>query len=491
MRSVGRASARSRVGACVVIVALLAVAACTRPAGQVDTAADQAAGGGRAAPATTAPDVSDVQAALARGQFGSLTEVCGPAPAGTTLSATGSQGVTADSVTVGTFSDPNNAARPGVNQELFDVGTVFTAWCNDLGGINGRKINLIKHDAQLFRYQEKMLEACQTDFFLVGGGAVFDQVGQADRLRCMLPDIPGFMASPEARGADLLGSGTALPTNVMMFGLGRYLSAEYPESTQRVGFLTGNLATLQALGNQYEEAAASHGWQTVYDDQYNAIGESTWLPYAQKIANANVRGLVYLGEPENLGLLVQALAQIGYELDWIAATPNMYDPKLLASGGAALDKVPVFVEVATVPFELADRNPALQAYLGLFEKYLPDGRSRALLGIASMSSWLRFAQAAKACGADLTRRCAFDNAQKISAWDAGGLYAANKIDSGAPAQGLCFVPVRAEPDGFVVLPWQENNDFYNCDPGNMVQLKGDYGKGITLADVGKSMADLR
>ena len=39
-----------------------------------------------------------------------------------------------------------------------------------------------------------------------------------------------------------------------------------------------------------------------------------------------------------------------------------------------------------------------------------------------------------------------------------------------------------------------SNDFFNCDPSNVYELKGDYsqyGTGVTLESVGKSLDDLK
>ena len=36
-----------------------------------------------------------------------------------------------------------------------------------------------------------------------------------------------------------------------------------------------------------------------------------------------------------------------------------------------------------------------------------------------------------------------------------------------------------------------NQGIFHCDSKSVYTLKGDYGKGTTLADVGKSMADLK
>ncbi|MEY3360585.1 MAG: hypothetical protein RL531_304, partial [Actinomycetota bacterium] len=105
--------------------------------------------------------------AAASGSFGSLGEVCGP---GDAKGAT-AQGVTDTEIRVGTVADPGFAGRPGLNQELFDAATVFTEWCNAAGGIEGRKIKVDLLDAKLVEYRQRILEACEQDFSLVGGGA--------------------------------------------------------------------------------------------------------------------------------------------------------------------------------------------------------------------------------------------------------------------------------------------------------------------------------
>jgi hypothetical protein len=490
-RGTGR---RVWLAALAVALAFVVAVGCTRPAGEVDSAgsdeepSDDVAGGGGA------PSASAIDGAIAEGRFGTLDPVCGPAPDGEVYGPSGSQGVTGDSITVGTIADPNNFARPGVNQELFDASAVFAAWCNDLGGINGRKITINEHDAQLFQYNSVMTEACTTDFALVGGGGVFDASGQETRVGCTLPDFPGFMTSAEASGSDLVVITTPSGSSLGV-GIDRYLQEEFPDSVEHVGILTGNLPALTGISDGYRRLAEPLGWTLVYDDQYNAIGESTWQPYAQKIADAGVKGLIYVGEPENLGLLVQSLAQIGHEMDWIQSTPNIYDPKLVASAGASLAEVPVYTQLSSVPFEVADESEALATYLALFERYLPDGKSRAMLGLSSFSAWLVFATAAKACGEELTRTCVVEQGLDVGLWDAGGLFpVVEPTDDGEP-QG-CFVAVKATPEGFDVIDWERNLGVYNCDPANIGGTGYGFEElepgsvGVQLADVGLSMDDV-
>ena len=126
---------------------------------------------------------------LDEGAFGDLGVLCQEAPEGETLAAGTDPGVTADSIQVSTFSDPGFPGRLGLNQEMFDTAEAFTNWCNEHGGINGRQIVLKLRDAKLTEFQQRVIEACdEGDFMSVGGGAVFDDTGQTDRLACGAPD---------------------------------------------------------------------------------------------------------------------------------------------------------------------------------------------------------------------------------------------------------------------------------------------------------------
>ena len=83
----------------------------------------------------------------------------------------------------------------------------------------------------------------------------------------------------------------------------------------------------------------------------------------------------------------------------------------------------VYIRSVFYPFEDAKKNPPPQQYLDAFEQYLPNGKAKAYLGLQAWSAWLLFAKAAKECGADLTRKCVYDNAKKVTDWTGGGLHA--------------------------------------------------------------------
>lgn len=471
-----------RLVAAALVVALGSAAACSRDDDPVVT---EPTGDGE----TTETTAVGIEAALDAGDFGTLEGVCGPAPEGETLVATGSQGVTADSIEIGTISDIGFFARPGLGQEMLDATKVFVRWCNELGGIYGREIVSNERDAAFSNYQTTIIEACLTDFALVGGGSTNDSVGQSDRVTCMLPDIPSFHASLESRGSDLAWQPEPLPPDALQFGIATYLAETFPGTTDSVGILYGNNSGSIVLGTQFRAAGEELGWTVEYEEQYNATGESTFSGYAARIRDSGVKGLMLLGDNATMALVITELANIGYELDWILGGKNSYDTLLIDVAAASLDQTPLYVWTANVPFELREDSVALQQYFSLFEEYNPEGRAQASLGISTFNAWLLFATAAKECGVELTRRCLHDQLEAITEWDGGGLTSTNNPADQEPAP--CYVPLLATSSGFEVAEFEPNEGLYTCDPANVAVLDPSFrDNGTTLEEVGLTIDDL-
>ena len=223
---------------------------------------------------------------------------------------------------------------------------------------------------------------------------------------------------------------------------------------------------------------------------YPAAGVTSWTPYAQKIKDSGVKGLVWVGEPESLSALLRSLRDIGYSLDFVRADANHYDQKLIDTANDALAENPVYVQVAIAPFEGAPASSATGQYLAAFKQYKPDGKSNTYLGVNAWSAWLLFAKAAASCGNDLTRTCMYNAARKVNRWTGGGLHAAANPASGASSN--CFGVIRATPNGFkLVTDIAPNDGIYNCSPKNIFTLKSNAGDTTTLADVGQSMKNLK
>ena len=224
------------------VAALLLVAgACGRDDESTETAESNSG-------STTSAASGDGEDGLDDGAFGDLGVICRPGDE--VSSSTSETGVTADTVQIGTFSDPGFAGRLGLNQELFDTAEAFTKWCNEHGGLNGREIVLELRDAKLSEFQQRVIEACDGgDFMVVGGGTAFDDTGQADRLGCGLPAIVGYAVSAEAAGADLSIQPLPNPSDELSVGSLRYLEQQFPESTENVAIFTAAIESTQSIAD--------------------------------------------------------------------------------------------------------------------------------------------------------------------------------------------------------------------------------------------------
>jgi ABC-type branched-subunit amino acid transport system substrate-binding protein len=448
-------------------VAALLVAGCGR-----DGSGKETADGPATAPSAVSADLGD------------LKSVCRPGQA----TSSPAQGVTASEIKLGVMSDVGFTENP----EFFDAAKVFTSWCNDLGGINGRKLVVNQHDTKMMEVRQRMIEACREDFALVGGGAALDGMAVKERLSCLLPDFPGQTAQAENEGSDLQAYVTPGGASYVTYA-GYYnwlLKEAYPGSATAVGIINGDSPVTKVLGAEAEEGIKGAGGTFAYNDLYPAAGVSDWTPYAQSIKSKNVKGLIFYGQYTQLAKLEQALTAIGYKLDWIDANNNAYGPQFIQlAGSQVLSTQNNVVDVSGVyPLENAANNPATKQLVDLFAKYAP-GAQLTLPAVRSFSAWLLFAKSAATCGDNLTRKCVYDAALTEKSWTAGGLQApVDMSNPDAPIQ--CINIEKATPQGWQPADFKPNNGPYRCDVP-VTKLTGNFPKPMTLADVGKSLNDLK
>jgi ABC-type branched-subunit amino acid transport system substrate-binding protein len=412
---------------------------------------------------TDAP-VDDQAAAPAEGDFGDLEAVCGPNEGGGEV-PTGDpaevQGITADSISVGTVADPGFEGRPGLNQEIFDAATAFVEWCNAAGGINGKQLDLTLRDAAVSEYQPVLQAACREDFAIVGSGAVQDNFWPDVGAACGLIDVAAFSVTPEKAGTagrDPIEARSVqvVPNSSDRFGVGSFLvlAEEFPEAAARAGIIYGDLETTIVVKDRMVAALEPLGFEFVHEAGYNILGEANWAPFAGALQEDGVEWLMMVGEGENLSLLLQAMDEIGYRPEVISMEANFYDQVWVDAAGPSADGV--FVRTGLTPFEEADQNPATQQYLDLVNAI--DGKV-ASLGAQAMSSWLLFAQSVKACDleGDLTRSCVLEQAASVHEWTGGGLHAPS--DPGSNETGPCGVILRIEDQAFTRYA---PDDGFNC-----------------------------
>lgn len=415
------------------------------------------------------------------GDFGDLKNVC---QAGTATSSP-AQGVTASEINLGVFTDMGFSKKT----ELVDAAKVFTSWCNDAGGINGRKLVANTRDAKITEVRQRMLEACREDFALVGGSSALDGAGVKDRLSCLLPDFPAQLTQGENLGSDLQVLQYTGASYDRYSGYYRWLLKEaYPGSASAIGILSGDTPMTRGLAEKLRESLPAQGATLVYGDLYPMQGISDWTPYAQAIKSKGVKGLVFHGDFASLAKLEQVLTNIGYKLDWIDANNNAYGPSFIKLAGSSLATQNNVADLSGVhPVEDAG-DPAVKQVLELYDKYAPEAEPT-MPALRALSMWLLFAKAAVGCGDALTRKCVYDAARKETAWTGGGLTAPMDLSTSDRLQP-CFNVVRATPDGWQPADFKPDTGAYRCD-APAYKYTGSFPKPVTLAGVGKSMSDFK
>jgi ABC-type branched-subunit amino acid transport system substrate-binding protein len=402
-------------------------------------------------------------------KFGTLDSPCGP---GTAKGAT-DKGVTNTSIKIGYGDDAGYAAAPGLDKEMSDAVKPMIKWCNDQGGINGRKIVGTYYDASVLQVTQAMTQAC-TDkvFMLVGQGFVLDANQESTRIQCQLSTIPGFAVGTA------FASGSGMQQPIPNPGDEEALSSAYqvaklfPAAVTKAAFAFADFPATQETRDKAAAGYPNAGWKFLNCDQhYNIAGESDWKPFASNLKACGVQAVVWVGSPDpNLENFLNASKQVGYSPIWVT-DPNQYTAafaKWNGQNGGAADKV--YVRQTNVPFELANQVPAVKEYVSLVTK---SHGTIGLLGEQSASAFLLWATAVKSCGSSVTAKCVLDAAAAQKDWTGGGLHLpTNPGDNTAPNCGMLLK--LTGPNWFKVVP--TGSEVFDCNDKYVA-------KGITTSAV--------
>lgn len=440
---------------CVAAVIAMAAIGCSRSGGSDN--------GGSGNNSSTTPAAN---AAAGPGDFGTLKDVCGP---GNAHGAT-ARGVTDTEIHIGTLADPSNTVIPGAGQESFDIANAFAKWCNAAGGINGRKIVVTTRDSHLFDVGAAVIAACQRDFMLVGSANPLDTPGVKPRLGCNLAQIPAYVTSAEAAEAPLQ---VVIDSSIPQVSVGswRKLAVKYPDAFQAISMITVNGGGLDAYAMRQREALTQIGYKVVNFQEAPVIGVSNWRPYVENAKLAGAKAAITLSP--DISALVQSMGDVGWHPDLLPLGVQNYNAGTIQLTKQGL-MPPTYVTTSYWPFEDAAHNPATQQAITLIKsgsKITPD-----FAHLQALDAWLLWAEAAKACGSQLTGQCVVDKAGTQKGWTGGGIIAPTDTHVGPGILSQCFVLLKATAQGFVLDPsvTQPNHDIFNCDPANVVTVSKTY-----------------
>ena len=182
----------------------------------------------------------------------------------------------------------------------------------------------------------------------------------------------------------------------------------------------------------------------------------------------DIKILEYVGQPADLIELTEAMDD-GRLAPRRAPAEHQLLRRQLRRAGPATSPATSTSSRRSTRFEMAADNKATQDYLDLMEQYNPDGKV-AGLGVQGMSSWLLFAQAATACGSDLTASASSRTPRRRRTGPgAGSTPRRPRAEHAEPV-----LPVLDATDGFFYNEeaTAPTDGVFNCDPENVVDVSG-------------------
>jgi ABC-type branched-subunit amino acid transport system substrate-binding protein len=398
----------------------------------------------------------------ASASFGTLDSPCGSGDA----TGTTAQGVTDTAITIGYGDDAGYQPAPGLSHQMSDAMKAMITWCNDQGGINGRKVVGKYYDAKVTEVTNAMTEACGQVFMLVGEGWVFDSGQETTRQGCDLSAIPGFAVSPQFSSGPDMYQPVPNPADYVNAEIAAAFQKMYPQEIKKTAVVFADYAPTRDTKDKALQSFPKFGFQFLDCPQiYGIAGESDWKPFAQSLKNCGAQVVYFVGSPyPNFENFLDAANQIDYHPIYITDA-NMYDETFAAwnTNGFA-DKV--YSRQSFLPLAEADQAPAIQAYIDAVKA---SGGEINQLGEQSTSAFLLWATAAKACGSDLTRACVMDQISKVDAWTAGGLHAAGNPAKNMPTE--CGLVLKLTGTKWV-RAFPDSAGSFDCDPSYVVKLTG-------------------
>jgi ABC-type branched-subunit amino acid transport system substrate-binding protein len=428
-------------------------ATATTEAATETTVAEGDGGDGETTETTAAPE--------AEGEtFGDLAWPCGPGDA--TGNTASDVGITEDTILIGTGDDRGYAASPGLNAEIGEAVEALAAKCNELGGINGRMIEVNNYDAAILAVNTAMTQACEDQIFmLVGQGFALDASQEEIRLGCDLATVPAYSVSAAfAHGPGMIQP-VPNPADKYHTGVAAMVADLFPDEVTNAGTLYGNFSATIETKDKVLIAYPNEGWEFGPSLEYNIGGEDDWTPFVLQLKDAGTQAVYFSGSClPNYQAFMQAAAV--NELELITALEaNYYDENCAnANADGAMDGS--YIKMVFIPFEEADANKATQDYIDIVTG---TGGGISLLGMQATSAFLLWAQAAKDCGADLTRQCILDTIATYEEWTAGGLHAPSNPASNDPVE--CGVLVELVGTEYVRVHPEEPGTF-DCESGGIV-----------------------
>jgi Periplasmic binding protein len=402
------------------------------------------------------------------GVWPGVGKICEPGPGG----ASTVRGVGSETINIAVFNDASNTITPGLEEEFPQQATAFADWCNAAGGINGRKIVIDNRDAALFNAAQQTTTACQSDFMAVGGGMALDQPAVPIREKCGLGQITGYVVS----NASVLASDQVDPgggnTHSIPAGYFGALTKAYPKAVKAAGMGAGDTPSVLQPETKAEFAAEAQGWKVV-DFLEPPVSVENWAPYVEDYQQKGVTAL-WPADDSNFTPFAEAMTTAGYHPAFVLLGTQFDNSQTQKDVADNPSLPPVYIETGWWPLGQASQNPSTEELVTIMHKYAK-GDPIDFDDEEGAESWLLWAKAASACGANLAVACVLNHAAAAKNWDAGGIQApiaSLTLSNENPQPSPCFAMLEVEAKGIVYdkALTHPTQSIWNCNPKNVIQL---------------------
>jgi hypothetical protein len=393
-------------------------------------------------------------------------------------------GVAADAITIEVMADTGSSLAPGIFQGDVDAITGFAEYVNANGGIGCRQLVVRTWDSKFDPVEAKngQLDACVNAFAMVGNNSVFnpdtgameqcvDKAGAATGL----PNVAAFavdpneMCSPVTVGVNTSAEACPIADHqtrdfVRMAGPFERLAETHP-GLHGVYLANGDLPSTKVSATP--DIAVQEAAGITFDAKLLQSGrdaQSAYIPRVQYLQ----RGSNYYYDGAADFALVQSMKEaIAQGIDpkkvvW-ACGVACYTQQFLTTGASAVEGAYVWLQF--LPFEEADTNAALDAYISTVGKDKVD-----TWGATSWQAAIAFQQVVNQIVAEkgpnaITRAALLDGLRSLEDFTADGMAGPRALGDYSP----CYVLLQVSEGEFTRV-WPEERGTFDCDPTNLATV---------------------
>lgn len=356
-------------------------------------------------------------------------------------------GVTADTINlgwVGTLTGP----VPGIFRGAL-VGTqAFVRYQNSIGGVMGRRLNLIPGDDSLDSGKNRAAHLALKDkvFAFVGSFSINDDGGAPVVTECGCPDITGNLSqamhnSPVHYGPQPAALG-------WRSGPPKYYAQKYGKDViEKLAFFYSNVGAAVPIANEARRVYQEAGFKIVYE---RGVGPNDNQQTADVIQmqRAGVRAIFFQGDLATEARLVNAMKQQNFKVDLLNIGNSFYDKNTFTVVKPGdIDNLQIDQVYGMFLGEDGDRIPEIK----LFNEWMRKTDPNQTVDLFSMYGWLSgrlfvdaMTQMAKA-GKVPKRADLISTLRGMGSWDGNGFVAPVNIGQKRPAD--CFFIFTATKDG--------------------------------------------